>query len=347
MSSQELDHGTNGIHFFKIILQSTIQQGKLKVPISFVRRHWKGITNPVTLRLPNLTENNVFWEKTSDYDVWFCNGWKEFANYLSLGDSQFLVFQYKGNSLFNVIVFGKSGLEIKYPLGEASEEFDESDCSLKMIENPSSLRSKRLKSPSPSYNICKKIKINSKEQKEYQHEKRKVQAQARYPKFKDIDNAGFSCKDLKERSIVLYEKVKKKFHSDKDFFARMIHKTYIERDMLAIPNEFSNTHLHRMEGRNVTLFVDQDRTWNVDLKLTINKQFRLTSGWSKFRADNNLKFGDVCVFMLNKCKGTVSFQVVIFSLEKDMRAPYFQGSSNAAVNIAKTGSNANTTPSDQ
>ncbi|WJX87407.1 hypothetical protein P8452_69605 [Trifolium repens] len=241
MSSQELDHGTNGIHFFKIILQSTIQQGKLKVPIR-----------------------------------------------------------------------------------EASEEFEESDCSLKMIENPFSLRSKRLKSPSPSYNICKKIKINSKEQKEYQHEKRKVQAQARYPKFKDIDN-GFSCKDLKERSIVLYEKVKKKFHSDKDFFARMIHKTYIERDMLAIPNEFSNTHLHRMEGRNVTLFVDQDRTWNVDLKLTINKQFRLTSGWSKFRADNNLKFGDVCVFTLNKCKGTVSFQVVIFSLEKDMRAPYFQG----------------------
>jgi hypothetical protein len=111
---------------------------------------------------------------------------------LSLGDSQFLVFQYKGNSLFNVIVFGKSGLEIKYPLGEASEEFDESDCSLKMIENPSSLRSKRLKLPSPSYNICKKIKINSKEQKEYQHEKRKVQAQARFPKFKDIDNGWFS-----------------------------------------------------------------------------------------------------------------------------------------------------------
>jgi hypothetical protein len=237
-----------------------------------VRRHWKGITNPVTLRLPNLTENNVFWEKTSDYNVWFCNGWKEFANYLSLGDSQFLVFQYKGNSLFNVIGFGKCRLEIKYPLREASEESEDSDCSLKMIENPSSLRSKRLKSPSPSYNIRKKSKINSKEQKESKHEKSKVQAQARFPKFKDMDNgwfsyiillcfflfifsivflvfmccylififfgeilkilAGYSCNDLKERSIVLYEKVKKKFHSDKDFFACMIHKTYVERDML-------------------------------------------------------------------------------------------------------------------
>ncbi|XP_045800475.1 B3 domain-containing transcription factor VRN1-like [Trifolium pratense] len=334
MSSQELDHGSNGIHFLKIILQSTLQQGKLKVPISFVRRHWKGITNPVTLSLPNLTEKKVFWEKTSDYDVWFCNGWKEFANYLSLSDSQCLVFQYQGNSLFNVIGFGKCGLEIKYPLKEASEEFEESDCSLKLIENPSSLRSKRLKSSSSSYNVCKKIKINSKEQKEFKDDKRIVQAQARFPKFKDMDNGeilkilpGNSCNDLKERGLVLYEKVKKKFHCDKDFFACMIHKTYIERDMLAIPNEFGYTHLHRMEGRNATLFIDQERTWNVDLKLTRSKhkQFRLTSGWSKFRAHNNLKLGDVCVFILNKCKGTVSFQVVIFSLEKDMSAPYFEG----------------------
>ncbi|CAJ2657196.1 unnamed protein product [Trifolium pratense] len=108
--SQELNHESLGVHFFKIILQTTIQQGKLRVPISFVRRHWKGITNPVTLRLPNLTEKKIFWEKTSDYDVWFCNGWKEFANYLSLSDSQCLVFQYQGNSLFNVIGFGQSGL---------------------------------------------------------------------------------------------------------------------------------------------------------------------------------------------------------------------------------------------
>jgi uncharacterized phage-like protein YoqJ len=80
-----------------------------------------------------------------------------------------------------------------------------------------------------------------------------------------------------------------------------------------------------MEGRNATLFVDQERTWNVNLKIKLNKQFTLVDGWNKFCADNNLKLGDVCVFILNKCKGTVSFQVVIFSLEKDMKTPYFQG----------------------
>jgi len=109
-----------------------------------------------------MTKKKVFWEKTSDYDVWFCNGWKEFAKYLSLGDSQLLLFQYQENSLFNVIVCGKCGLEIKYPLKETSEEYEEveeSDSSLQVIEDPSSSRGKRLKSQPPSSKIFKKMKI--------------------------------------------------------------------------------------------------------------------------------------------------------------------------------------------
>ncbi|KAI5393635.1 hypothetical protein KIW84_060674 [Lathyrus oleraceus] len=140
MSSQELDHWNNGVHFFKIILESILQEEKLRVPISFVRRYWKGIENPVTLRLPNMIQKKVFWEKNSDYDVLFCKGWKEFANYLSMGDSQLLVFQYQENSLFNVIVFGKNGLEIKYPVIEISEDSIEIEArknSLGMIEDPS------------------------------------------------------------------------------------------------------------------------------------------------------------------------------------------------------------------
>lgn len=136
------------------------------VPISFVKRYWKGIRNPVTLRFPNMVEKKVSWEKTSENEVMFCNGWKELANYLSLNESQFLVFQYQENSVFNVIVFGRCGLEIKYPSRETREESEESDSSLKIIENPSSSWGKRLKSPAPSMEVCKKMKINSKELKD-------------------------------------------------------------------------------------------------------------------------------------------------------------------------------------
>ena len=158
-----------------------------------MKRHWQGVTNPVTLRLPNKTEKRVFWEKTSRHDVWFCDGWKEFANYLSLGESQLLMFQYQDNSFFNVIIFGKCGLEIKYP-SETTEEYEEvekSDNSLKIIKDPSSRRGKRPKSPSPSSRVSMKMKNNPEEQKESKHEKRNVQAHARFRNIKDADNGWF------------------------------------------------------------------------------------------------------------------------------------------------------------
>jgi len=158
------------------------------VPISFVKKYWKGITNPVTLRFPNMMEKKVFWEKTSDDDVRFCNGWQELANFLSLNESQFLVFQYQENSLFNVIVFGRCGLEIKYPSRETSEESEESDSSLKIIADPSSSWGKRLKSPAPSMEVCKKLKINPKEQKESKHGKRIV---PRFHTFEHVNNGWF------------------------------------------------------------------------------------------------------------------------------------------------------------
>lgn len=50
-----------------------------------------------------------------DCDVYFRNGWKEFAEHLSLEVSQIVLFGYEGNSCLNVIVLGKSALEIDYP----------------------------------------------------------------------------------------------------------------------------------------------------------------------------------------------------------------------------------------
>jgi len=44
--------------------------------------------------------------------------------------------------------------------------------------------------------------------------------------------AGSSDDDIKEISKILYEKVNEKFSHDKDFFACMIQKTHIERDLL-------------------------------------------------------------------------------------------------------------------
>ncbi|CAK8569923.1 unnamed protein product [Lathyrus sativus] len=315
MSFEELDHWNNGVHFFKIIVESTLQEEKMRVPISFVRRYWKGIENPVTLRLPNMFESKIFWEKNSDYDVLFCNGWKEFANYLSMGDSQLLVFQYQENSLFNVIVFGKNGLEIKYPslkINGESIEIEASENSLQIIEDPSPKHRERLK----SLQVFKKRKTTPKEQKESNQDKRKIQKNGRSHNIIDVDDV--NNEDLKEKSRVLYDKVKNTFQSNKDFFICMIQKTSMERDLLGIPYDFGRKFLHGLQGRNVTLFVNPKKRWIVDLRLTSNDKYILSGGWSKFRAHNNLNFGDVCGLILNKSKGKISFKVTIFSLEKDI-----------------------------
>lgn len=62
-----------------------------------------------------------------DGDVWLRNGWKEFANYLSLEKEQFLVFEYEEKSLFHVIVLGTNDSEIKYPSLKEGETVNESE----------------------------------------------------------------------------------------------------------------------------------------------------------------------------------------------------------------------------
>ncbi|GMN70315.1 hypothetical protein TIFTF001_039359 [Ficus carica] len=51
-----------------------------------------------------------------DGDVWFTNGWSEFAQHHSLKNGQLLFFKYAGLSQFDAVILGKNGLEIDYPV---------------------------------------------------------------------------------------------------------------------------------------------------------------------------------------------------------------------------------------
>jgi hypothetical protein len=100
------------------------------IPRKFVERHWKDVSNPTSLRLPNGSEFKMNWVQRGD-DVWLQN-WKRFARSLRCGD--LLVFQYKGGSDFHVIILDDSSLEIDYSCmrcndeQEAKESDDDDDC---------------------------------------------------------------------------------------------------------------------------------------------------------------------------------------------------------------------------
>jgi len=49
-------------------------------------------------------------------EIWFHEGWSEFAEAHSIEEGHFLLFEYKKNSSFRVIIFNASACETNYPL---------------------------------------------------------------------------------------------------------------------------------------------------------------------------------------------------------------------------------------
>ncbi|KAB1669453.1 hypothetical protein E1A91_D03G020300v1 [Gossypium mustelinum] len=101
-------------YFLKIILQDTIQNGKLGIPRKFVKNHGNSMSSPAMLSVPSGAVWKVELTK-SDGKIWLENGWLEFSNHYSLDIGHLLVFRYDGNSNFRVIIFDKSASEIQYP----------------------------------------------------------------------------------------------------------------------------------------------------------------------------------------------------------------------------------------
>ena len=82
------------------------------------------------LTIPNGIKWTVKLTKR-DGEVWFQNGWREFANCHALTMGSFLVFRYEGNSGFFVLIFDATATEIEYPLHDQPQvhrmEDNESD----------------------------------------------------------------------------------------------------------------------------------------------------------------------------------------------------------------------------
>ena len=82
------------------------------------------------LTIPNCTKWTVKLTKR-DGEVWFQNGWHEFANCHALTVGSLLVFRYEGNSGFSVLIFDAIAIEIEYTLHDQPQvhriEDNESD----------------------------------------------------------------------------------------------------------------------------------------------------------------------------------------------------------------------------
>ncbi|MBA0770146.1 hypothetical protein Gotri_018818 [Gossypium trilobum] len=101
-------------HFFKVILESTIRDGKLGIPHKFAKDYGSKLSSPVFFEVPN----GEVWElelMKLDGKLWVQNGWRKFTEHYSLELGHFLVFRYQRNCRFQVLIFDRSASEIHYP----------------------------------------------------------------------------------------------------------------------------------------------------------------------------------------------------------------------------------------
>jgi len=85
-----------------------------RIPDEFITRYGNELKNVATITVPDGCDWEMELKKCGN-DVYFCNKWKQFVEYYSIGYGSFLCFKYEGNSRFSVVIFDVTSVEICYP----------------------------------------------------------------------------------------------------------------------------------------------------------------------------------------------------------------------------------------
>ncbi|XVE82716.1 hypothetical protein DITRI_Ditri16bG0028300 [Diplodiscus trichospermus] len=324
---------TNSPHFFKIILQDTIRNGKLGIPTKFARKYGNGMSSPTFLRVPTGEVWKVELTK-SDGKIWLKDGWKEFSNHYSLDFGHFLVFRYEGNSNFHVVIFDSSTSEIEYPytsnnngvykeFPQQNLEKSEDDDSIQILEDFSPSRKMREKSQLPCVRPHKMMRsTNSAIKTKSDVESEFLPAQQfrhnGYPARKgDKSTSCHRILQLKaDKKVKALERASGTFKSENPFFLVVMQPSYVglsRKCHLALPTTFVRRHLMQEHCHGI-LYNSNGKTWTVSFNQRVNGKriyASLQSGWDAFVRDNNIQVGDVCAFELINCID-ISFKVVIY-----------------------------------
>ncbi|OMO66314.1 hypothetical protein COLO4_30629 [Corchorus olitorius] len=300
-------------HFFKIVLEDAIQEGKLEIPPKFAREYGNALSSPVFLKVPTGAEWQVELAKR-DGKIWLENGWDNFARHYSLKHGYFLVFRLEGNSHFHVLIFDKTASEIKYPNPNQNdkaikiEEYEEEN-SIQIIAEISPGR--REKSQWQCGRPYKRPRTNPSYEKPKSAPGKRVGKSTTVCNFRQLS----SC----EKSKVLE---RAGFNSDNPYFILVMHPTQIIKYCLSIPSEFARKYL---KNRGEVFLSNSGKTWSANYYscLNPNKQPYVKLRWVTFVQDNKLKVGDICAFeLINRIE--MSFKVFI---DRGHQKAEFQGTS--------------------
>ncbi|XP_022899195.1 B3 domain-containing protein At4g01580-like [Olea europaea var. sylvestris] len=108
--------------FFIIITPSQNHNTLLMLPRFFINdwRHQLGDTVQVTAYDGIIVTIRL---ERDDGRIYFADGWKQFFDHHNLQDAHVLIFEYNGNSTFNMTIFDHSRLEVTYE-SDVPEEYN-------------------------------------------------------------------------------------------------------------------------------------------------------------------------------------------------------------------------------
>ncbi|CAL1353278.1 unnamed protein product [Linum trigynum] len=264
--------GLAGTRFFKIILLHTLRDKKLLIPVRFVRNFGEGLSSSssATLKVPS----GLSWAVDlvrDEIGVWFGNGWQDFAEFHSLEYGHFLVFEYKGCSLFSVVIFDKTATEIVYPItrtcsrnqqpkaGEAVELLREPK--VEVIED----------SPDQGNKGKSVMEVTQLPRSKKSKKKKMVTTRGN-----DDQIAEGHCSSA-QGSVTKYCT----FTSSHPFFDYRMTSSKLSRLLMHVPRSFSLSHIAGDE-KSVKLQVG-DKTWSVALhRYRDDKYVYFRNGWDRF-----------------------------------------------------------------
>ncbi|OVA05173.1 B3 DNA binding domain [Macleaya cordata] len=287
--------------FFKIIHSAIIRDQQLGIPIKFVRKIGKDLSDVAVLKVPTGATWKVELIKKPNGGVWFQNGLQEFIECHSISPGHFLVFRYDGNSQFYVLIFDMSGSEIDYHLSSSissdhsDEESNQSLGSLDTEEFADDIEEDYME-------ISNGDDSSSGEEEEEEEEEEGGLSIGEPVAKKSANKKGTGRKKRSETTLVNFVRgtqIANEFKSKYPFFAITLQPAYVNHKYMPIPCTFDRRYLPE-NLEHVRLKISDGRSWVVGLLCSEKKEIRLSKGLSAFIHSNNLEEGDVCVFEVVK-----------------------------------------------
>lgn len=92
-----------------------------RIPTGFIRKHGLNLPDEVTLKVPSGSIRHI---KLVQFDgnTWLDKGWAEFRDFYSIQFGHVLVFEYDGESHFDVSILDMTTVEIEYPLDDVDKD---------------------------------------------------------------------------------------------------------------------------------------------------------------------------------------------------------------------------------